>query len=127
MEPENRQLRFYVDSHIAKAIVIQLKRRGVDIIHCDDVGMSEASDAEHLVYATEHQRVMVSQDRDYVDLHYEAQRLETSHEGIIVIRGQLQGEAQISFLVKSLFELDELVQGGAATLEGDFINKLTWL
>jgi hypothetical protein len=31
-------IKFYTDTHIAKVITLQLRRRGVDILHCEEVG-----------------------------------------------------------------------------------------
>jgi hypothetical protein len=53
-------LRFYTNTHTAKAIATQLKERGVDIIRCEDVGLAEVTDFQHLAYAAEHKRTIVT-------------------------------------------------------------------
>ncbi|MEO8394342.1 MAG: DUF5615 family PIN-like protein, partial [Chloroflexota bacterium] len=45
--------------------VDQLRKKGVDILHCGEVGMSDADDSEHLLYAVQDKRVMVTCDADF--------------------------------------------------------------
>ena len=57
---------FYTDAHIHYAAVKQLRDKGVDIVRCQDVGMDDASDSEHLTYATDQGRVVVTCDKDFL-------------------------------------------------------------
>jgi predicted nuclease of predicted toxin-antitoxin system len=59
------QLRFYFDTHIAKAVATQLRLKGVEVIRCEEVSMAEADDIEHLEYATANRLMLVSHDRDF--------------------------------------------------------------
>src|SRR6266540_1346766 len=52
-------IKFYTDSHIAKAIAVQLRNRSVDIVRCQDVGMDDADDIEHLEYAASQGRTII--------------------------------------------------------------------
>ena len=47
---------FYTDTHIAKAVALQLRGHGIDVIRCEQVGLADASDVRHLEYATQHGR-----------------------------------------------------------------------
>lgn len=38
---------FYFDTHLAKAIVDQLRARGVDVVRAEEVEMANALDEEH--------------------------------------------------------------------------------
>jgi len=127
MEPNPRPVRYYLDSHIAKAVMIQLKRRGLDVIHCDDVGRSEAKDFEHLEFATQEGRVMVSQDRDFNWLDKIWRRENRVHAGIMLLPTGLLGGALIRYAIRELTFYDEMVAGGAATIEDDIYNQLLWL
>ncbi len=120
-------IRYYLDNHISKVVVIQLRRRGVDVIHYDDVGLANASDLEHLEYATSAGRVVVSQDRDFSTLNKLWQQEGRLHSGIMLLPAFLQGIAQTRFTIKALIEYDELINVGAATLADDVINQLQWL
>ena len=62
-------IKFYTDVHIPNEAVRQLRIQGVDIIHCSEAGMADAGDPDHLIYAIETGRVMVSCDADFERLH----------------------------------------------------------
>ncbi|MBL8164852.1 MAG: DUF5615 family PIN-like protein [Anaerolineae bacterium] len=62
-------VKFYFDTHIPKAVAIQLRARGVIVIRCEEVGLAEVDDTEHLEYATAEGLTLVSHDRDFWDLH----------------------------------------------------------
>ncbi len=124
---ETVPIRYYLDNHISKAVVIQLIRRGIDVVHCDDVGMAKASDMEHLEYATQLGRVVVSQDRDFAELHFEWEQLGKQHKGIMMVPSLLQGQAQIAYIVPRLIEYHDLATVGAAGPQNDIVNQLIWL
>jgi predicted nuclease of predicted toxin-antitoxin system len=58
-------LKFYTDTHIAKAIAVQLRNRGVEVVRCEEVGLAEARDTVHLEYATNHGLAVVTHDDDF--------------------------------------------------------------
>ena len=62
-------MRFYADEHIAKAIILELRQRGVDILAVQETGMLSASDAEHFKRAHNENRVIVTQDDDFLRFH----------------------------------------------------------
>jgi uncharacterized protein with PIN domain len=72
------QIRFYADEHIARAVVHGLRRRGIDIVTARDVGLLQARDEEHLEFATEEGRVLITQDTDFLRFHAAG----TGHLGI---------------------------------------------
>ena len=127
MEVQTSPLKFYTDTHIAKAVATQLRSRGIDIIRCEEVGMATASDAGHLEYATGEGRVMVSQDDDFVRLHAQWQQGGKVHAGIILLPKHLQGEAQISYAVRELLTYYEMIEGHAGTIENDIANRMIFL
>lgn len=87
-------IRFYLDGHIAHAVVAGLGRRGVDVITTDEAGMRGASDEEQLAYATQQQRVMVTNDDDFLRLHARG----VQHTGIVFVPGQ----ASIGAIIRGL-------------------------
>lgn len=127
MEKESKPLQFYFDTHISKVIAVQLRKHGVDVVRCEEVGLNEADDPDHLAYAAEHRRVLVTHDADFIDLHDEWLGLDRPHAGIIRIDPDLQGPPGIGTIVKRLLEYHELVEGGAATASGDFENQLIFV
>jgi len=74
---------FYTDAHIHYEVVRQLRAKGVDVLRCQDVKMDNAKDHEHLSYATEQGRIMITCDRDFNDLHYLWIAEGREHAGII--------------------------------------------
>lgn len=104
-------LKYYTDVNIRKAITEQLRKRGVDCVHCEEVGMADASDPEHLEYATKENRVLISFDQDMPALHKAWMEAGRSHTGIVFVQHYLQGEGSIGVIVKTLLEwhpLDDL-------------------
>jgi len=42
------KLKFYTDSQVPKTLAIQLREKGLDVVHCQDVEMGDAEDKDHL-------------------------------------------------------------------------------
>jgi predicted nuclease of predicted toxin-antitoxin system len=120
-------LRFYFDTHIAKAAAIQLRAKGLDVLRCEEVGMADASDADHLEYAAREGRIVVTQDADFSDLHVQWQQNERKHAGILRLPRTLQSEAQISFVVNELVFYHEAEIAGALEFAADIQNRLIYL
>lgn len=80
--------KFYLDSHIHKTVAMQLRRKGVDVIHCAEVGQENISDLDHLIYATANGRIMVTCDEGVeYQLHYVWQAEGREHGGIVFFDG----------------------------------------
>jgi hypothetical protein len=111
-------IRFYTDVHIAREVVRQLQQKGVDIIHCGDVGMSDADDEDHLQYATANGRVMVTCDEDYEHLSAAWQAAGRAHGGIVYF---MTGEKckSIGLIVREILFLHE-----ASVYEDDLYNRV---
>jgi Domain of unknown function (DUF5615) len=75
-------IRFYADVHVPRSVTLALRRRGVDILTAQDVGMETASDPEHLSRATSEGRILVTQDADFLALHASG----ITHAGIAYAR-----------------------------------------
>lgn len=95
-------LKYFLDTHIAKATAEQLRTNGVDVVRCEEVGLGEADDTDLLRYATDTERVLVSQDADVTRLHAQWQAEKRAHSGIMKVSGRYQGEAQVSYIVRQL-------------------------
>ena len=120
-------IKFYTDTHIAKAVAVQLRNRGVDVVRCEEVGLAEADDLEHLEYATQQGRVMVTQDDDFAKYHVQWQQENKVHAGIMLVPKHLRGQAQISYTLTELLVYYEIIAGGAGTVEADIVNQLIYL
>ena len=61
-------LKSYADVHVVFAIVQALRRRGMDVVTVQDLGQDEADDADLLAEALADQRVMLTNDTDFLAL-----------------------------------------------------------
>lgn len=118
-------VKFYTDAHISKAIVDQARKRGVDIIRCQDVKLTEAEDIEHLNFAVEQGRTVISADADFPILDAQWRTTGKTHAGIIYILPDRKD--QIGRIVDYLEFLHQAIKDGAATLDEDVYNKLIYL
>jgi hypothetical protein len=55
--------RFYADSHVSYATLALLAGLGHQIIRCQQVGMANAKDYEHLQFAAERRAMFITHDR----------------------------------------------------------------
>ena len=62
-------VKFYTDEHSANAIAEGLRRRGVDALTTYEAGRLGASDEEQLAFAAQEERVLFTQDDDFLRLH----------------------------------------------------------
>ena len=62
-------IRFYLDEHVDHALARGLAERGVDVLTASAAKMLEAADITHLAFAKSEQRVVFSQDADFLRLH----------------------------------------------------------
>jgi len=120
-------LKFYLDTHIAKVVVVQLRNRGIDAVRCEEVGMAAAKDFEHLEYATQEGRVMVTQDDDFARFHAQWLQEAKSHGGIMILPKELKAQAQISYAVRELLAYYEIVDTGGGTIKDDIAGQLIFL
>ncbi len=62
------RIRYYMDEHVAKAVIRGLRQRGVDVMTVVDADMLGAKDQEHLNFAFRECRVIFTQDDDFLQL-----------------------------------------------------------
>jgi predicted nuclease of predicted toxin-antitoxin system len=72
-------MRFYFDEMMPRPVANELIKRGFDVIMAVDVEMTGKDDPEHLKYATEQGRVLVTQDRGFAGRSSK----QTNHAGVI--------------------------------------------
>ena len=115
-------IKFYTDSHVAKAIAVQLHHRGVDIVRCQDVGMADADDVAHLEYATSQGRTVITGDEDFLALDAQWHSSGRQHTGIVYLPPARKDA--IGRVVESLLFLHQAVAAGAAELVTDVYNQV---
>ncbi len=102
----SQKIRFYADEHIAKAVILGLRQRGVDILAVKETEMLSASDAEHFKRAQSENRVIVTQDDDFLRFHAVGQK----HSGIVYApQGKSIGEMiQGLLLISQVLDAEEM-------------------
>jgi hypothetical protein len=118
------QIKFYTDTHIAKAVAVQLQSKGVDIIRCEDVGMAEAGDLEHLEYTASTGRTIVTNDQGFTGHHRWWLQAGRQHAGIFLIT---HDKENIGMIVMALLFWHEAVAAGAADLANDVYNQIQFI
>jgi predicted nuclease of predicted toxin-antitoxin system len=61
-------LRGYADAHVVFALIQALRQRGMDIVRVQDRGRAQADDADLLDEALTDERVMLTNDTDFLVL-----------------------------------------------------------
>jgi hypothetical protein len=123
------ELRFFTDEHVHKAVVEELRKRGVDVVRVEDMGWKGEDDLPLLEYAAAEGRSIVTGDDDFLAHHTRWQDEGQSHCGIFYIlpRVRQRGKAAIGIIVNELWFYCEAVQEGAATTEQDIYNQVIYI
>jgi predicted nuclease of predicted toxin-antitoxin system len=88
-------IRFHLDQHVANAVALCLRLRGIDVSTTHDVGLQDAEDLDHIAYALGERRVIFTQDDDFLRHH----RAGVPHAGIVYSE---QGSQSIGEIVRFL-------------------------
>lgn len=75
------QLKFHLDESVPSftSLAKALRKRRLDVTTVHDVNLYAASDIDHLVYCRLHQRVIYTNDEDYLSLI----KHEPNHSGVL--------------------------------------------
>ncbi|MEM7800453.1 MAG: DUF5615 family PIN-like protein [Chloroflexota bacterium] len=88
------QIRFQTDEHIPAAVIAGLNRRHINVLSTLQAGLLGATDEMQLAFATQEERVLVTQDDDFLTLHSHG----IKHAGIVFI----QPQQSIGYMVRGL-------------------------
>jgi len=116
-------LKFYTDTHIPKQVAIQLRRRGIDVVRCQDEELEDADDETHLEYATQQERILLTFDKGFRNRAFEWLAAGKRHTGVFVCKHGLQTEAGIGIIVKTCLFYYEAIEAGAADVS-EFHNQV---
>ncbi|MBI5932012.1 MAG: DUF5615 family PIN-like protein [Chloroflexi bacterium] len=119
--------KFYTDAHIATSVATQLRKQGIDIVRCQEVGLTKVDDETHLAFAAEQERTIITLDEDFLRIHGEWQTIGKAHAGILYIPSEYQGDRAIGSIVKEVLFWYEAIVEGAATLEEDLYNQVIFV
>jgi predicted nuclease of predicted toxin-antitoxin system len=81
-------LRFHLDEHVDHAIAIGLRKRGIDVTTTTEAGLLGSEDEAHIVFALREQRVIYTNDADYLAFAAESGQ----HAGIVYVLVQREME-----------------------------------
>jgi predicted nuclease of predicted toxin-antitoxin system len=59
-------MKFHLDENVKHAIAEGLRRRGIDVTTSTDANLLQASDLNQLAYATSQDRILLTQDQDFL-------------------------------------------------------------
>jgi len=125
------QLKFYTDTHIAKAVADQLRSRGVDIVRCEEVGLKDALDNEHFEYATNEGRTIITGDLSdgFLDPYHAALESGTLCYGILFVAAHLRRrpETSVGPIVKFILDLHGAVLSGDVDPQNEVYNLIDWI
>ncbi len=62
-------IQFYTDEHIPKAVAMGLRQRGINVTTTQEAGMTGASDIDQLKFALRNEKILFTQDNDFLKLH----------------------------------------------------------
>ena len=97
----SKKIRFHLDEQVKKSIAEQLTSRGINVTTTTEVGLRTKSDLEHLEFICQEQRVIFTQDDDFLKIA----SYTNEHPGIIYCK---QGTRTIGQIVESLVLIYEV-------------------
>src|SRR5688500_4254318 len=95
-------VRFLLDEHVPGAVANGLRLRGVNVQTLADGGLLGADDVEILTFAAQEDRVVFTQDQDFLRVH----SLGIAHSGIAYAR---QGTS-IGYIVRGLMLIRQILE-----------------
>lgn len=123
------QLKFLVliDENMANGVVEGLEKRSVEVRRVIDVVPAGTKDDPLLEFAYQHGYTLITHDEN-IKRHVE-KRVDAAKEhcGVFIAPNKLQGPDGIGRIVDFIAEYDAFIKGGAASLENDVYNKITYI
>ncbi len=99
-----RTIRFHLDEHIDSAVAEGLRRRGADVSTTAERGLIGQSDEVHWQLVYSEQRVLVTNDSDFLQFHSQGR----PHWGIAYCHQQSRTIGQMIHTLELVWELLEL-------------------
>jgi len=99
----SERIKFHLDENVSNAVADGLRRRGIDVTTTPEQNPISASDQEQLTFALEQERVLFTQDDDFLKLH----QANIPHAGITYCH---QGSRSIGEIIRTLVLIWEWVE-----------------
>jgi len=103
-----RTIKFHLDEHCDPAIATGLRLHGVDVTTTPEAGLRSAQDEEHIAFGLTTDRVIFTQDEDFLRLNAAG----ANHRGIAFCYQQTRSIGQVIaglLLIWEVYEPDEMV------------------
>ncbi len=97
------KVRFLMDVHVHRVITDGLRRRGVEVLTCQEAALSTFEDIDILAYADQHNWTVFSQDADFLQLCASGQIV---HKGVIYSHKQ----NSIGRIIQGLMLIHEVLE-----------------
>jgi len=98
-----RTIRFHLDEHVAHAVADGLRRLGIEVTTTAEAGLLGADDSAHLAHAVSQDRVIFTEDDDFLVLAAQG----IAHAGIAYCH---QNTRSIGYIVRALELLWEVYE-----------------
>lgn len=111
----------YIDEDSSdRAMVSALRSAGCDVLTANEAGMTERLDSEHLAFATEQRRILVTQNiRDFRVLHRQLMESGRHHRGIVLIhQSDKLGPGEVT---RRVLRLSQTLGNGDLTDRAEFL------
>ena len=107
-------LRFHLDEHVPHAVAHGLRRRQIDVTTTTEAGLLDAGDEEQIAFARREQRVVFTNDRDFLLLSLTA----APHAGIAYCPAP---RSEVGYVVRYLALMSECYE------PADVANRIEYL
>jgi predicted nuclease of predicted toxin-antitoxin system len=97
----SQRVRFHLDEHIPRTIAVALRRHGIDVTTTVEAGLRQQSDSSHLWYASKENRVLVTHDADFLQLHASG----VEHAGIAYCAMGARSIGQMITMLRLIYEV----------------------
>jgi len=104
-------LRLYFDHHVPRAIAVGVRQQGIDVLTTDTDGMADRDDELLLQRATDLDRVIFTQDRDFLALAAAWQQTRREFTGMVYahqLRITIGAAIRDLVVIASLMHPDEM-------------------
>ena len=95
------EIRFLVDVHVHSAITSGLRRRGIEVLTCQEAQLNTASDEAILQFASSNDWIIFSQDSDFLKICSE----QFPHKGLVYSHKQ----NSIGRIIRGLLLINEIL------------------
>ena len=109
-----RTIRFHLDEHVNSAVADGLRRRGIGVTTSADGSLLGADDTDHVAFAVAEDRVVFTNDDDFLRLHDQG----VARRGIVYCHQQNRSVGEI---IRALELIWEILEPGEMANRVEFI------